>query len=199
MRRTHLPIADPCHEDWDAMDRVERGRFCQQCDKQVFDLSSMTEPQAQRVLDEHRGGRICVRYGHEAQGNVKFRPSAPAKAVAVAALALAACTPHEPPHERVMGDISPVPAPHGETVEPDDGELMGKIAIEEPEPQPEPQPEPVVHQVKGELTAEPDPDTHFEMGDVEIAEPCDPPEPAPTPESTAGESAPKPTSGLVRL
>jgi hypothetical protein len=114
MRRTHLPIADPCHEDWDAMDPVERGRFCRSCDKQVYDLSSMTEHEARGVLQEHAGENLCVRYCHDSAGNIRFR-TRPAR-VAALALAMAACTPHDPPQERqqVVGEL--VVEPHVEVM-----------------------------------------------------------------------------------
>jgi hypothetical protein len=117
MPRIHLPIAEPCHEDWDAMDRVERGRFCRSCDKQVYDLSSMTEHEAREVLSDHAGGNLCVRYCHDGAGNIRFRPARPVRA-AVLALAMAACTPHERASEEQPRQ--PVPEEH-------EVEVMGGI------------------------------------------------------------------------
>jgi hypothetical protein len=92
--RIQLPIADPCHENWDAMEPVEGGRFCGSCNKQVYDLSSMTEDEARGILREHASGKLCVRYLQDAVGNIRFRPARPARAAALA-LAMAACTPHQ--------------------------------------------------------------------------------------------------------
>ena len=51
MRRLHLPIQDPCHENWDAMNLEGEGRrFCDVCTKHVHDLSVMTERKARAVI-----------------------------------------------------------------------------------------------------------------------------------------------------
>lgn len=140
MRRTHLPIAEPCHEDWDAMDPVERGRFCHGCEKRVFDLSSMTERQAAQVLREHAKERICVRYCHDADGVVRFRPERPMRAAALA-LALVACAPHaqpqqdepvfEPEEAHVVGMLE---APPEHTVKGEVGPSVEMAVMGMPEP-----------------------------------------------------------------
>lgn len=38
-----LDIASPCHEDWSAMSREEKGRFCGQCQKTVIDFTTWTD------------------------------------------------------------------------------------------------------------------------------------------------------------
>lgn len=156
MPALHLPIASPCHEDWDAMDARERGRFCRSCAKDVHDLASMTESEARALLADHAGQRICVRYNADRAGRIHFRPEA--ARVALATLALAACTPHDnpghaapklPPMEQaVQHVVAPVPQPElvptmGEApiVEPE-RVLMGDIAA--------PAPAKVQH-VKGEI------------------------------------------------
>lgn len=186
MRRTHLPISSPCHEDWDAMDRVERGRFCGQCDKQVFDLSSMTEREAKGVLAEHAGARICVRYCHGSDGAIRFRPEAPARAAAVLAVALAACTPHE--GEATMGE--PRPVQHEEMgkievvtpAEPEPEPLMGAVEVVPPEPEPKPdakpQPTPPI-EVKGDVAVPPTAEVMGELAPPD--EPCDTTPPPATP------------------
>jgi hypothetical protein len=187
MHRVHLPIADPCHEDWDAMSPVDRGRFCRSCDKQVFDLSSMTKVEAHAVLRENGGQNICVRYCHDDAGNIRFRTPAPARAAALA-LAMAACTPHERPPERqqvvgeliatdheeeMIGKVSELPTvPAVEEVAGGAGEheLMGDVAPTiEPEPEAEP---PRVRPLMGK------PVLRERKGDVAVSdEPCDAPKP----------------------
>ena len=96
MRAKHLPIASPCHEDWDAMRPTGCGKFCQACDKPVYDLSSMTEKQARTLLAKNAKREICISYLADARGNVSFRApkkAVPVVAAAVVATALAACTP----------------------------------------------------------------------------------------------------------
>lgn len=40
-----LSIPEPCHEGWDKMTQVERGRYCQSCQKTVVDFSQMSDKQ----------------------------------------------------------------------------------------------------------------------------------------------------------
>lgn len=198
MRIKHLPIADPCHEDWDAMDRVERGRFCQSCVKQVYDLSSMTEPQARTVLRDNAGSRICVRYCHDAEGQIRFRPPAVASTTCgsprrmawagamVMAVAMAACTPHQRPDDaprakpetaatetQVLGRL-----PVRESPEPEIQQAKGEIVAIDPEPKPEPKPEPEPeYELLGDVAAEPLPPpppvepVHAVKGDVAMPTP----------------------------
>ncbi|WP_428266497.1 hypothetical protein [Haliangium sp.] len=74
--KTRLPllgqvrVASPCHERWDDMSGDERVRHCQRCDKDVYDLSALTEAQAEALLREHLGGSLCVRFYRRADGTV---------------------------------------------------------------------------------------------------------------------------------
>lgn len=61
MRADEISIPTPCDEDWDAMDREERGRYCHRCARSVHDLSAMTEPEARALLDAAEvGERLCI-------------------------------------------------------------------------------------------------------------------------------------------
>jgi hypothetical protein len=95
MHRARLPIAQPCHERFDAMAGGDVERFCERCSTPVHDLSQMTKVQAQHFLAERGGQRVCVRYRSDATGELQFRPTPPMRpslVLAVASLALAACT-----------------------------------------------------------------------------------------------------------
>ncbi len=151
------------------MDRVERGRFCQSCVKQVYDLSRMTEPQARTVLRDNAGSRICVRYCHDDEGRIRFRSLAPTTTTCgsprrvawagamVMAVAMAACTPHQRP------DDAPRAKPETTVTE---TQVVGELPVIEPEPE--------VQQAKGEIVAiEPEPEREL-LGDV-VAEPPPPP------------------------
>jgi len=70
MHRDDLPIPDPCHASWDAMDGDDRRRFCDACSQHVHDLSAMTEAEASEVLVEPG---VCVRYTVGAGDRIQFR------------------------------------------------------------------------------------------------------------------------------
>jgi hypothetical protein len=46
-----------CNQDWNAMDVTERGRFCQQCKKEVVDFTRNTEKEIQEFKAAH--GSAC--------------------------------------------------------------------------------------------------------------------------------------------
>jgi hypothetical protein len=96
MRRSHLPIHNPCSADWEAMVGDERRRFCGHCQKHVHDLSAMTEGEARALLTERSGSSLCVSYASDANGRIRFRPPrrAPGRLPVLAGGALlAACAP----------------------------------------------------------------------------------------------------------
>ncbi len=58
-RSVKLSIADPCKEDWDGMSPSEKGRFCNSCEKQVVDLSRMTDLEIIQLIDDNPGVKMC--------------------------------------------------------------------------------------------------------------------------------------------
>ena len=46
----HIHVAAPCTADWDGMVGDERTRFCAGCEKNVYNLSSMTRIEAEALL-----------------------------------------------------------------------------------------------------------------------------------------------------
>lgn len=105
-----LPIAKPCRESFADMSGDEKMRFCDKCQKHVFDLSSRTEEEARALFREKRGERTCVRFAKDASGNVLFRAAALAAAVSVTSCSSAApqqqpVTPAVVEHD--MGDSVP--------------------------------------------------------------------------------------------
>jgi hypothetical protein len=159
MRPIHLPIADPCHEDWDAMEPRERGRFCAHCRKDVHDLSSMTEDDARELLRARAGTRLCVNYRHDGHGRILFRTAL------AAATALAACTPHERAQPSPMADAIEATPIEG---------AAPTIPAEPPRPvESEREPAP---RMLGQIAAPPPEPVPMRKGDVAIPnEPCDPP------------------------
>ena len=146
-------------------------RFCDSCAKNVHDISSMTEVQARKTLDEERRkGRVCVRYQLDQDGEILFRPetiAAPIRTMAMAAgIALAVlgsgCTDATPDlveADHCTYEVGPFAftLARGSGSCPDH-ELMGELPPLEPV-------DPVV--------VEPDPQIRPLMGDVAI----EPPEP----------------------
>ena len=68
MHRDELPIPEPCHADWNAMQGGAAKRFCGSCSKHVHDLSALTAPQATRLLATAE--RPCVRYTVGSDGQI---------------------------------------------------------------------------------------------------------------------------------
>ena len=56
-----ITIPQPCNADWESMIGNDQVRFCEHCNLHVSDLSSMTRPEAMRLVARSQG-RLCVRY-----------------------------------------------------------------------------------------------------------------------------------------
>jgi hypothetical protein len=56
-----LYIPKPCHQDWDTMTAVEKGRFCGSCKKVVYDFTEKTEEDFNLLYQQNKGN-ICVRF-----------------------------------------------------------------------------------------------------------------------------------------
>jgi hypothetical protein len=65
----NIRIASPCSESWEGMEGDERVRFCGGCSKFVYNLSSMTEREAQDLIAGNEG-RLCVRLYRRKDGTV---------------------------------------------------------------------------------------------------------------------------------
>lgn len=64
-----IRIASPCSADWNEMIGSERERFCGDCKLNVYNLSGMTQPEAERLLMSSEG-RLCVRFYRRADGTI---------------------------------------------------------------------------------------------------------------------------------
>ncbi len=64
-----VQIATPCHADWSKMQGDDKSRFCHSCQKSVYNLSAMTTPEAQALIEE-KGGNLCARIYRRADGTL---------------------------------------------------------------------------------------------------------------------------------
>lgn len=67
-----LRIASPCTASWDEMAGDERSRFCSQCRLNVYNISIMTQGEAEALIAS-KEGRLCVRMYQRADGTVLTR------------------------------------------------------------------------------------------------------------------------------
>lgn len=61
-KKLQLTIAEPCHENWDGMTPVEKGKFCGSCQKQVVDFSEMSDRQVAEFFKKPSNGSVCGRF-----------------------------------------------------------------------------------------------------------------------------------------
>ncbi len=61
-KKLQLSIPEPCHENWDVMTPVEKGRFCNSCQKQVVDFSRMSDRQVAEFFKKPSTGSVCGRF-----------------------------------------------------------------------------------------------------------------------------------------
>ncbi|HMU47709.1 MAG TPA: carboxypeptidase-like regulatory domain-containing protein [Chitinophagaceae bacterium] len=61
-KKIQLSIPTPCHENWDAMTPVEKGKFCGSCQKQVVDFSTMSDRQVAEFFKKPSTGSVCGRF-----------------------------------------------------------------------------------------------------------------------------------------
>jgi hypothetical protein len=77
MRRdplSELRVVNPCQVDWEGMSGTDRVRHCSQCNKDVFNVSSITRAEAAELIQQAEG-KVCVRYDQRRDGTVLTRDS----------------------------------------------------------------------------------------------------------------------------
>lgn len=67
-----IKIASPCSADWNEMMGDQRKRYCGDCKLNVYNLSEMTQTEAENFVLEAEG-RVCVRFYRRADGTVLTR------------------------------------------------------------------------------------------------------------------------------
>lgn len=66
---SNIKIASPCSQEWNEMIGTERKRFCGECKLNVYNLSGMSQTEAESLLLNSEG-RLCVRFYRRADGSV---------------------------------------------------------------------------------------------------------------------------------
>lgn len=64
-----LEIASPCSADWNQMFGSARKKFCSECSLNVYDISEMTQKEAEDLILRSEG-RLCLRLYKRADGTV---------------------------------------------------------------------------------------------------------------------------------
>lgn len=54
-------IPEPCHENWNNMTPTEKGKHCAVCNKEVFDMTKLTEEQVAEKISKTKSGDVCAR------------------------------------------------------------------------------------------------------------------------------------------
>jgi hypothetical protein len=173
----NIRVATPCSADWNAMTGDERIRACASCNKNVYNLSSMTREEAETLIMAH-AGRLCVRYYQRNDGTILLKDCAigikqkrKRRVLAAGVLALlgggvfAAIKLSKPTtlHAAQVTPAATTPDPWAPAIE-------TEAYVEPPPPAPVPAPVPVEHhEIMGGISSEP---VHVKMGDFVV----DPPE-----------------------
>lgn len=64
-----VQIASPCSAPWESMPGDDRARFCSECKLHVFNLSAMTQEEAETLIRQ-KEGRLCARYFKRSDGKI---------------------------------------------------------------------------------------------------------------------------------
>ncbi len=65
----NIKIASPCSANWNEMYGNERKRYCSECKLNVYNLSDMTQTEAENFLINSEG-RVCIKFYRRTDGTV---------------------------------------------------------------------------------------------------------------------------------
>jgi len=128
-----IEVETPCSKNWNSMRGSDEKRFCDHCNRDVYDLGAMSEADVQNLLCR-QAGKLCVRFTRLSNGKIQTLDYCPpigrtgygwrfwAVIGAVAAAIGAFVLGHSdvsPVGGQVLGAMLPVnPTPPGATVNP---------------------------------------------------------------------------------
>ena len=67
-----ISIPNPCHEDWNKMTPVDKGRFCDSCQKNVIDFSRSSDREIAEAVKKNKN--LCGRFRSNQVGRDLFIP-----------------------------------------------------------------------------------------------------------------------------
>ena len=70
MKVTDLEIKSPCCESWDEMRGTASRRFCDLCEKDVYNLSALSKEEVRQLFASKR--RPCIRYTYDESESIVF-------------------------------------------------------------------------------------------------------------------------------
>jgi hypothetical protein len=85
--RVRLP--EPCSERWGDMAQQGCNRFCAECEKTIYDLSSYTFDQAEKLIRSEK--QLCVKAKLSDDGTILLKPSTSRQNGRLLAVAMSAC------------------------------------------------------------------------------------------------------------